>query len=100
MCTSKKKDSDSNRLQLVRHYFESVLSKREFCRRHGISCIQLLNYWIKRYSSADKSLSLPQDEQTDFMAQMSKSEYREEISRLRAELAGLRKALEFSRLET
>lgn len=100
MCNSKKRYSDSDRLCLSRQYLESGLSKREFCRQHGISNASLLTSWIERYSCEIKSLSLPLEDQIDFMAQMSKSEYREEISRLRAEVAGLRKALEFSRLET
>ena len=95
-----KRYSQTDRLQLLREFQESGMSKLSFCRKHGISCTKVLDYWSKKYESAKESVPLQAEPDDDEMANRSKDSYKDEIAQLKKRNRELEKALEFSRLET
>ena len=100
MSRESKTYSKEEQLNLLREYQESGLSKNAFCRRHEISCVKVLNYWLKKHDSSKEVVSLqPEPEETD-MANRSKEDYKDENAQLKKRIRELEKALEFSRLET
>jgi transposase-like protein len=93
------KYSEEDRLNYLRLYHESGMSKRSFCNRHGIYHA-LLYSWLKKYECEKKSVPLPAEPEVTDMANRSKEDYKQEIAALRKRNRELEKALEFSRLET
>ena len=95
------KYTEEERLQLLREYHESGMSKSLFIKTHGINSLSLLNTWIKRYELEKESVPLPVDPlEEDDMANHSKDDYRQTIETQKKRIKALEKALEFSRLET
>jgi transposase-like protein len=99
MRKSPTKYSEEDRLNYLRLYHESGMSKRSFCNRHGIYHA-LLYSWLKKYECEKKSVPLPAEPEVTDMANRSKEDYKQEIAALRKRNRELEKALEFSRLET
>ena len=99
MRKSPTKYSEEERLNYLRLYHESGMSKRSFCNRHGIYHA-LLYSWLKKYECEKKSVPLPAEPEVTDMANRSKEDYKQEIAALRKRNRELEKALEFSRLET
>lgn len=99
MRKSPTKYSEEDRLNYLRLYHESGMSKRSFCNRHGIYHA-LLYSWLKKYECEKKSVPLPTEPEVPDMANRSKEDYKQEIAALRKRNRELEKALEFSRLET
>ena len=99
MRKSPTKYSEEERLNYLRLYHESGMSKRSFCNRHGIYHA-LLYSWLKKYECEQKSVPLPAEPEVTDMANRSKEDYKQEIAALRKRNRELEKALEFSRLET
>lgn len=95
------KYSESEKLNYLRLYHESGMSKRSFCKQHGIYDATLLNSWLKKYEIAEEMLPLQSESSNDDdMANRSKDEYKSENAQLKKRIRELEKALEFSRLET
>ena len=100
MSKSRKRYSESEKLSLLRDYYQSGQSKSSFCKQHDLSCSHLLNKWIAVYGIEEEMLPLqPEPEDTD-MANRSKDDYKDENAQLKKRIRELEKALEFSRLET
>ena len=99
MRKSPTKYSEEDRLNYLRLYHESGMSKRSFCNRHGIYHA-LLYSWLKKYECEKKSVPLPAEPEVTDMANRSKEDYKQEIAALKKRNRELEKALEFSRLET
>ncbi len=99
MRKSPTKYSEEERLNYLRLYHESGMSKRSFCNRHGIYHA-LLYSWLKKYECEKESVPLPAEPEVTDMANRSKEDYKQEIAALRKRNRELEKALEFSRLET
>ena len=99
MRKSPTKYSEEERLNYLRLYHESGMSKRSFCNRHGIYHA-LLYSWLKKYECEKKSVPLPAEPEVTDMGNRSKEDYKQEIAALRKRNRELEKALEFSRLET
>ena len=99
MRKSPTKYSEEDRLNYLRLYHESGMSKRSFCNRHGLYHA-LLYSWLKKYECEKKSVPLPAEPEVTDMANRSKEDYKQEIAALRKRNRELEKALEFSRLET
>ena len=100
MSRNYKKYSVEERLELLREYHQSGKSKYAFCHEHGISCLGVLNLWLKKYETGKEVLPLhPEPDATD-MANRSKESYKDENAQLKKRIRELEKALEFSRLET
>lgn len=92
--------SEDEKLNYLRLYHESGMSKRSFCHQHGIYSSTLLNSWLKKYESGKEALSLQSESEDDEMANRSNDSYKDENAQLRKRIRELEKALEFSRLET
>ena len=93
--------SREDKLSLLREYYQSGLSKNSFCKVHEISCVHVLNVWLKKFASEKELLSLqPEQANTTDMANRSKESYQEEVSQLKQRIKELEKALAFSQLET
>ena len=71
-----KRYSQTDRLQLLREFQESGMSKLSFCRKHGISCTKVLDYWSKKYESTKEVVPLQAEPDDDEMANRSKDSYR------------------------
>lgn len=95
-----RKYTKSEKLDLLRRYHESGMSKMRFARENGLSNSTLINLWIRQYESAEESLTLPSDQPEEEMARKSKEQLKEDNDRLRRRVRELEKALEVSRLET
>lgn len=100
MRKSRKSYSEEERYRLLREYYESGMSKRSFCRSHGIRSMKTLLTWISRWPESDKSVSLPSDKETEDMSNRSKESYRDDYIQLRKYVRELEKALSISKLET
>ena len=88
-------------MNYLRLYHESGMSKRSFCKHHGIYDGSLLNSWLKKYESPKEIVPLQSETSDDGdMANRSKESYKDENAQLRKRIRELEKALEFSRLET
>ena len=85
---------------MLRSYYQSGQSKTSFCKRHGLSCVRLLNTWIASYGITKEMLPLQSEADDEEMANRSKEDYRDETVRLKKRIRELEQALEFSRLET
>jgi transposase-like protein len=95
------KYSEEEKLNYLRLYHESGMSKRGFCKHHGIYDGSLLNSWLKKYESPKEIVPLQSEISNDVdMANRSKESYKDENAQLRKRIRELEKALEFSRLET
>lgn len=93
--------STEDKLSLLREYYQSGLSKYQFCKSHEIAAVKSLNTWLKKYSNEEELLSLqPKTEDSTDMANRSKESYQEEVSQLKRRIKELEKALAFSKLET
>ncbi|MBO7417463.1 MAG: transposase [Bacteroidaceae bacterium] len=95
-----KKYSEDEKLNYLRLYHESGMSKRSFCKLHGIYGASLLRYWQKKYEIPKEVLPLLSEDSEEAMANRSKEDYKNEIAMLKKRNRELEKALEFSRLET
>ena len=104
MCQNSKKVharySDEERLNYVRSYYSSGMSKRSFCKQNGITSTVMLRGWIKKFSNCPELLSLQQNQDESDMAKLSNEEYREQNIELKKRIKALEKALAFSKLET
>ena len=100
MSRKNQKYSESFKLSVLREYYAYGMSKSHCVKKFGLSCSRLLNYWLAQYQSQAEYLSLPCKPKVEDMANRSKSDYQEEIARLRQRILELEKSLEFSRLET
>ena len=101
MRKSPTKYSEEDKLNYLRLYHESGMSKRSFCKHHGIYDGSLLNSWLKKYESPKEIVPLQSEISNDVdMANRSKESYKDENAQLRKRIRELEKALEFSRLET
>jgi len=88
-------------LHYLRLYHESGMSKRSFCKHHGIYDGTLLNSWLRKYESPKEMVPLQSEISDDGdMANRSKESYKDENAQLKKRIRDLEKALEFSRLET
>ena len=94
------KYSDEEKLHYLRLYHESGMSKRTFCKRHGLCDASLLRIWLKKYESAKEVVPLQSEQSEEDMANRSKDDYKKEIAELKKRNRELEKALEFSHLET
>lgn len=93
--------SVEDKLSLLREYYQSGLSRYQFCKIHGIASSRSLKVWQEKFASEEVSVSLQPDQTDDTdMANRSKEDYQDEVSRLKRRIAELEKALTFSRLET
>jgi transposase-like protein len=101
MRKSPTKYSEEDKLNYLRLYHESGMSKRSFCKHHGIYDGSLLNSWLKKYESPKEIVPLQSETSDDGdMANRSKESYKDENAQLKKRIRELEKALEFSRLET
>jgi len=101
MRKSPTKYSEEEKLHYLRLYHESGMSKRSFCKHHGIYDGTLLNSWLRKYESPKKMVPLQSEISDDGdMANRSKESYKDENAQLKKRIRDLEKALEFSRLET
>lgn len=100
MNPQRKHYSEEDKLFLLHSYYHSGLSKRRFCKEHGICCTTLLNKWITKYDSCLEKVSLPVHQEPSEMANRSKEDYKEENAQLKKRIKELEKALAFSKLET
>ena len=101
MRKSPTKYSEEEKLHYLRLYHESGMSKRSFCKHHGIYDGTLLNSWLRKYESAKEIVPLQSEISDDVdMANRSKESYKDENAQLRKRIRELEKALELSRLET
>lgn len=87
-------------MSVIRDYYSSGMSKRACCKKYGLSTFRLLQSWLFKYDSENKSLSLPSEQSEEYMANRSKEDYKEENALLKKRIRDLEKALEFSKLET
>jgi len=87
-------------LNYLRLYHESGMSKRSFCKHHGIYDGTLLNSWLKKYENRKEVVPLQPEIHEEEMANRSKESYKDENAQLKKRIRDLEKALEFSRLET
>ena len=93
--------SEEEKLHYLRLYHESGMSKRAFCKHHGIYDGTLLNSWLRKYESPKEMVPLQSEISDDGdMANRSKESYKDENAHLKKRIRDLEKALEFSRLET
>jgi transposase-like protein len=93
--------SEGEKLSLLHSYYASGMSKKSFCKAHGLCGPTLLDKWIAKYTPlAEKDLPLPSEESFEEMANRSKEEYKEEVAQLKKRVKDLEKALSFSKLET
>ena len=101
MRKSPTKYSEEEKLHYLRLYHESGMSKRSFCKHHGIYDGTLLNSWLRKYESPKEMVPLQSEISDDGdMANRSKESYKDENAQLKKRIRELEKALEFSRLET
>ena len=101
MRKSPTKYSEEEKLNYLRLYHESGMSKRSFCKHHGIYDGTLLNSWLRKYESPKEMVPLQSEISDDGdMANRSKESYKDENAQLKKRIRELEKALEFSRLET
>ena len=92
--------SEEECLFILRDYYSSGMTKYACCRKHGLSHRRVLDYWLLKYASHPKLVSLqPQVEDTD-MSNRDKDSYKEENALLKQRIKDLEKALAFSKLET
>ena len=91
--------NEEERLNYLRMYHESGMSKRSFCKQHGIYGA-LLYSWLRKYEIAKELVPLQSEQTEEEMANRSKNDYKQEIAELKKRNRELEKALEFSRLET
>ena len=101
MRKSPTKYSEEEKLHYLRLYHESGMSKRSFCKHHGIYDGTLLNSWLRKYECPKEVVPLQSEISNDVdMANRSKESYKDENAQLKKRIRDLEKALEFSRLET
>ena len=92
--------SEEECLFILRDYFNSGLTKRGCASRHKLRSPNILDYWLRKYESHPKLVSLlPKPEEED-MANRDKESYKEENAALKKRIKELEKALAFSKLET
>lgn len=93
--------SREDKLSLLREYYQSGLSKYQFCKNHEIAAVKSLNTWLKKFANEKELLSLQSEQaNTTDMANRGKESYQEEVSQLKQRIKELEKALAFSKLET
>ena len=78
MRKSPTKYSDDEKLRLLREYHESGLSKYAFAKQHNLCGSILLNKWMQKYETEEKSISLQPEPNEDEMAKRSKDSYKDE----------------------
>jgi len=100
MKRSRTRYSEEAKLNYLRLYHESGMSKRRFCKEHGIYGGTLLNSWLKKYENVQKVVPLQSESDEEEMANRSNDSYKDENAQLKKRIRELEKALEFSRLET
>jgi transposase len=91
--------SNDEKYHFIRLYHESGMSKRSFCKLHGISSASQLRYWLKKFTVPSEDVSLS-SEVVSTMSNRSKEDYKDENAQLKKRIKELEKALAFSKLET
>lgn len=91
--------SNDEKYHFIRLYHESGMSKRSFCKLHGISSASQLRYWLKKFTVPSEDVSLS-SEVVSTMSNRSKEDYKDENVQLKKRIKELEKALAFSKLET
>ena len=92
--------SEEFKLSVIRDYYSSGMSKYACMKKYGLSSPRLLLSWLRKYDSDEKALPLQSEPPEEDMANRSKDNYKEENAQLKKRIRELKKALEFSRLET
>ena len=96
MKTGRTKFTESDKLSILREYYESGASLYSMSKKYGIER-GTLRYWMNKYPMNSESLSLPSQTIEDVMAR-KKSNEPDEIAKLQARIKELEKALAFSEL--
>ena len=92
--------SEEEVLAILRDYFSGGLTKSVCARKYSLKCVNVLNYWLKKYESNPVLVSLQSDLSDSDMANRGKDSFKEENILLKKRIKELEKALAFSRLET
>nr|CDL66538.1 unnamed protein product [uncultured bacterium] len=92
--------SEEFKLQVLRDYYASGMSKCACVRKYGLSCNALLLSWLSKYESENDLLPLQENQTEEDMANRDKESYKEEVQELKKRIRALEKALEYSKLET
>ena len=95
-----KEYSEEFKLSVIRDYYSSGMSKHACMKKYELSSPCLLLTWLRKYGSPSESVPLPSDQSEEAMANRSKDSYKEENAQLKKRIRELKKALEFSKLET
>ena len=97
--------SSIEKLSILSDYFSSGKSKNFICKKYNILCVDTFNKWLKSYSLEDNLLSLSVETLKFIQSMQSKKSLKSsvpcalsEVEALKAEVASLRKALEFSEM--
>ena len=98
MRKSVSKYSLEERLKIIKEYETSSLTALELAKKYGLHSRSIIAVWRKRYANSKKSINFAPENDTNVventcMVDKSKAE-------LEAELAKVKKELEWSRLET
>lgn len=87
------------RYLVLKDYYESNCSKGAIVRKYGLSCVGVLDYWLKKYPITDESLSLCATTIDKVMKkQLSSPRTKSRTEELEEEVSRLRKALAYSEL--
>ena len=98
MRKSVSKYSLEERLKIIKEYETSSLTAAELAKKYGLHSRSIIAVWRNRYANSKKSINFAPENDTNVvdktcMVDKSKAE-------LEAELAKVKKELEWSRLET
>ncbi len=94
---TRKKYSETFKLEVLRDYYVSGLSKKATTRKWGLPHASVLCGWIKRYPFESESLSLPEETTAEWKM---KKEPKSEVELLKEENRRLRKALELEMIRS
>ena len=93
------------KIKVLKDMYENNLSHSFTVKKYGISCQEVLKYWIRQFSLDSKSLSLSQKVIDRVKAMEEKKHKAEpevapksELDKAREEIENLRKALQYSEL--
>lgn len=87
------------RYLVLKDYYEGNCSKCSIVRKYDLSCVGVLDYWLKKYPITDESLSLSSITIDKVMKKhLSSSGTKSRTEELEEEVSRLRKALAYSEL--
>ena len=89
--------SETFKLEVLRDYYLGGMSQSFTSKKWGLSCPQLLTFWIKRYPIDSELLSLPA-ELISRLSMCDTPKSKEEL--LEQEVINLKKALELEKLRS